>query len=850
MSVQVFGQGSAERLAYKNILKGRWEKAHAQLNSTIDKKGRSIGTSYVLALYFFDPANPDFQIDSAYWHTQRALHDFQNATSKQRDQLKHFSVDSLVLIQLRQLIDSAAFIRARETNTEKAYTDFILNFSLAAQQSQAATLRDEAAYGDAMKEYTYQAFDDFLTKYPQSDRREDAKHQYESLLFQAKTSDKLLNSYQQFLKDYPNTAYQASAEQNIFEISTASGRPETYKAFLNLYPQSPFSKRARNILFHLIPEDQRGNQFQEYFEDDSLKAVLELEHGYVVPFLHGGEFGFIDHFGNEVIKAGDDEISINYRCGNVTEDVLLLPHKIVALNGAVIYNRPAQSVEDIGFGFILITEDSCARVLHKTGFRVGDACIEAAKVLDGKFLALRKDDLWSIWTFNGRMLMSYDWDDINVFKDVIAFKTKNKYKLATVDSVANLADHRDLELMEPVDDVRAWHKDCIWIKTGDDQGVLDQSLNALIKTENHILSPAYFGSTITGPAGSRTVNDAGETSIYFQRVVSKEPWTIVKIDQAWRLFDPNTKMYQSPGYDSITFAGPFAIGSRKDSLRVYFSENNYLNIVQPVRTEFVPGKDSSSFLLLDQKSKKSIYTLEGRKLFTGVYDQIEYAGESFFVVHKKGKKGLITAGGKVLLPLEFDAIGNVNKGVVSLLKDTRFGLFDCDKGKLIKPQYNKNLTYYTDNVIIAHKDGLYGFFGWDNKPIGKVEFNEIRYWNDTAAFVRKNSVWMVYEISTQKILLDQVKSYKMIQDSGSEKLAIVQQGYQYGVIHNCAGTIIPISFSDIINVGSSEEPMYFAEKQVEEASIFVVIYYDARGNLLRKEIYNQEEYERIYCSDN
>jgi hypothetical protein len=59
-----------------------------------------------------------------------------------------------------------------------------------------------------------------------------------------------------------------------------------------------------------------------------------------------------------------------------------------------------------------------------------------------------------------------------------------------------------------------------------------------------------------------------------------------------------------------------------------------------------------------------------------------------------------------------------------------------------------------------------------------------------------------------------------------------------------------VSFSDIINVGSPAQPLYFTEKHVEEASIFVVIYYDSAGKMLRREIYEQDDYEKIYCSNN
>jgi hypothetical protein len=59
--------------------------------------------------------------------------------------------------------------------------------------------------------------------------------------------------------------------------------------------------------------------------------------------------------------------------------------------------------------------------------------------------------------------------------------------------------------------------------------------------------------------------------------------------------------------------------------------------------------------------------------------------------------------------------------------------------------------------------------------------------------------------------------------------------------------IIPVKFSDLVNVGSAEVPLYFTEKHVEEASLFVVIYYDHAGKILRREVYEQDDYERIYC---
>jgi hypothetical protein len=140
-------------------------------------------------------------------------------------------------------------------------------------------------------------------------------------------------------------------------------------------------------------------------------------------------------------------------------------------------------------------------------------------------------------------------------------------------------------------------------------------------------------------------------------------------------------------------------------------------------------------------------------------------------------------------------------------------LFDLKSRKLIKPQYTKNLTVYNNNHIIADKDGMVGFIGWDNKPLSKLQFNEVRFWNDTTALVRKDGHWMLYAIKAQKVVMDKISNFKFITD-GDEKLAIIQQERKFGVIDNKKGVIIPINFSDVLNVGSRDLPLYFTEKHV------------------------------------
>jgi hypothetical protein len=850
LSSQVYGQASSERQALKSIEKGKWDKAYSQLREASGKDSASVNASYLFARYFFTPSNPDYQLDSAYGHILLAIHDFDGGTTKQRERLLRQEIDSVVLAKFQDQVDSAAFIRAKQLNTEEGYVHFLTNFKTArAYFDEAAALRNEAAFKAAVNENTYESFKDFLTRYPQAAQREEATTKYEELLFAAKTSDKQLDSYQKYLIEYPNTAYQREAERNVFEISTASGTIASYRTFLQANTTNYFTRRARDILFHLIPRDQIEDHLMSDVDNDSLRAVVESGKGYIVPFLHGEEFGFMNQQGQVVIQAGREEINTEYRCGDVAEDIIVLFTKIISLNGALVWDHPVESIEDIGYGFIVIQEDSCKSVIHKSGFKVGKECIDEAKVLNGKLLAFRKENRWSIWTFTGRMLMAYDWDELGSIKDVVCLKKKEKLILSTVNEISLLADQRPLGRSDSVDEAKLWRDDLVWVRNGNLQGVVNQSLDTLIRADEQRLTQTYFGSLSATSEGIKTMDDSGAASILFQQVLIQEPWTAVKSDHSWRLYDPKSGSFSSPSYDSISFEGPFAIASKQDSISIYFSAGNVLRVKQPVRAAFIPGQDSSSFLQVEQGGKKSIYALNGKKLFTVSYDDVQYAGEGYFRVYKRDKKGIISSSGKLLLPLSYDAIGSVNNGIVSLLNAMKFGLYDCLKRKLIKPQYEKNLTVYNKTVLTAYKKGLYGFIGWKNEPVSKIEFEEIRFWNDSAALVRKNKEWIIYEISTGKILMDKMQDYRLIRDTQKEKLAIVVQDHKYGVIHNVLGTVIPMSFSDIINVGSSAEPLYFTEKHVEEASIFVVIYYDSKGKMLRREIYEQDDYEKIYCSN-
>jgi WG containing repeat len=836
----------SERSAINNLGKGKWEKAKSQLSKILSQDSIHAGAEYVLSRYFFSKENPDFHIDSAYTHIQRALYDYQHTTLKEREKLVKLPVDSLIITNYRKRIDSAAFARARQTNTEVAYLDFLKRFSSADQKKEAIALRDEVAYSTALTENTYDAFLRYLGKYPESAFASEARDQYERLLFESKTQDQKLATFESFLLQYPETPYRKEVEKQIFEKITAGGDASSFDRFIRKYPASSRVQQAKNILYHLLKEDERA--LMPTLMGDSIRKVQALERHYLVPFLKDDKFGFMDERGTEFIKPTLKEISEDYLCGNVTDELLMADGKIMTRTGAVIYRGKTDEIEQLGYGFLLIDDGSCSKVLHVSGFTPDpSACLQDAKLLARNYLALKKHSHWSVWTLTGRLLIPYEWDDIQLLGEVVAFKKGSKLRLVKLKDLAKIVEQQSPTFSKEYDEVKLWNDGMLWVRHGSDQAVLNQSLNEWIKSGRQQITPAFFGAVGQSAAGYALYDKSGASQSYYQVKIQK-PWIVVQQEGAWHRIDLAAKKVDKDSYDSVSFAGPFLLAMKKDSLQIHLTGTARIDLPKVVKTHFIPGKDSLFFVMLEDGDKKTVFNTKAKKLFTLVADKLEYNNENYFTITVKQRKGLVSMAGKIVLPAEYDGVGTVTAGVVATLKDKKFGLIDLIHKKSVKPEYDKNITTYDKSRLIAFRGNVSALIGWDNKPITPFEFEEIWYWNDSSILVKKNFQWIIYDFVEKRILIDKIKAFKWVSESAAEKIMIVQQENKYGVLSNTRGMIIPATFSDIVNVGSSTEPLYFTEKHVEEASIFVVIYYDRNGVQLRKHVYEGDDYEKIYCS--
>jgi len=840
---------SSPASALGRIEKSNWIKAEQQLRKALKKDTLNAEASYVYSLLFFSEGYPKKNIDSAYRYSLASLSDFQKSSFRQKERMKRLPLDSSILVGLRKKIDSAAFERAKTVNTIQSYQFFLDQFEFASQREAATELRDEVAFLGALKINTYTTFREYVVQYPFSHRKEEAEKRYEKLLFEDKTRGGKLRSYQNFLKDYPLSIYRAEAENIIFEISTASGTPEDFANFISTYPASHTRKKAEDLLYHI----QRGDDHAvpPMIFSDSLNTIKILERGYWVPVMKNEKFGFMNEEGKETIAPRFDIIYDEYKCGEIRTDYVITSDGIFSRGEDLIFSGLTEEVSELGLGFLKVQDSTCLHLTHKSGFKLSLPCLEDAKLVANRFITYKVNNKWGMVALNGIHLLAAEFEDIYSLEQVIVLVKSGKKSLKTPEHIYALADRNTFSESIVVDEIRQLDSDTFLVKNGSLEGTINSRLEFTIPLDRQVLTRTPYGYVAEKNEKFRVIGIADELSDnQYDEIQFYENWLSLKNESGLHLFSISAKMKVAIQLDSIWFLNKLAFGVKEDTLQVFLGSGVNRKFLAQSDFQFIKSSGTELFFHTQERNVKNVYdAASGLRLFQLDFDEIEYLGDQMFSITHKGKKGLVQSDGKSVLPVEYSQIVKAQENYVSLFKDKKFGLFDLKNKKLIKPLFESNVKPFRDNIYIASKDGRYGFIDADAKAVGKFEFDDILEWNDSTALVKKNFQWMIYNWNSGEIIIDKIRDYRMVLSVPEEMIIIAHQGTAYGVISNKHGIVIPSTFSDIINIGSNEDPLYFTEKNVEEAEIFVVIYYNKLGEQLRRQVFEKEEYEEIYCED-
>lgn len=826
-----------ERLAWSNLGKERWLKTELQVRKALRKDSLNMGANYVYAWFFFTEGNPQFNIDSASAQTQRTLAYFKTLKGKEKERRLRAPFDSVGLYRLKNLIDSAAFYRAKEENTEEAYAFFIQQFASATQQVQAIELQHEVAFLNALKENTYQRFANYLEKYPNSQRKEEAKGRYEKLLFEAKTKDKRLLSYSQFLKEYPQSPYRLQTERQIFELTTASGEINSFEEYCLDYPQSPFAKQARDFLYHIYKDKQ---QDVAALLNDSLRAVWQNEKRTWFPVWKNGAYGFIDIEGDEKLISAADTLDVDVICEGFSQDVLRIGNKLMARNGKQLATD-VEEMNELGSGFLKVKRNGVYTILHKSGL----VCLNYNATLIGQhFFLVSEKELSTLYTLAGRKILSGAWLQVLSFGAVVAFKTERGWQLISTKALGAYVNGGALSFTDYFEEVKLVAGDYLWVRSNSREALLSKELKLVLPFGDQTIQEVEKLLVVRTKEGARIFAHEKLSTVVESVIVSKQ-WIVWHSKTSSVL--ENRLTQKRFVYDSVAIRPLAFVGARNDTLFLH-TENRIVSFSSSAQLEVFTIGENKLYAVVQQGSR-TLLSAQGEKLTTLICDKLEYAGANVLVLTKKDKRTLVDLQGKAIPLTEFETFGNITTRDMAVLAKKKFGLLNNRTSQFIKPLYERSLFSYNDDLIVAFKDGAYGFITWENKPVGKFEFEEVRYWNDSVAWVRHNFSWRLLFLRDMTFQPGKISNYSLLQKTSGETLAIYGQDNYYGVMSNKSGIILEPTFTGIQNLGTPDEPLYFTEKFVEEAAIYVVIYYNEKGRQIRRQVFEEKEFERIKCED-
>src|SRR5690606_34821885 len=137
----------------------------------------------------------------------------------------------------------------------------------------------------------------------------------------------------------------------------------------------------------------------------------------------------------------------------------------------------------------------------------------------------------------------------------------------------------------------------------------------------------------------------------------------------------------------------------------------------------------------------------------------------------------------------------------------------------------------------------------NNNEVLPFEFDDIKLWNDSLALVKSVDQWKFINLNNKQPVMEEISDIKFLEQANNTSIqrAIIYKNNAYGVVTSHNLEFLSPVYDDIYILGKAENPIFFAEKRVKEAGLYVVIYYNALGNTIHQQTFSEEQYDLIYC---
>lgn len=859
---------SPQRRAQRKMAKEKYAKAEKLLIRSLEKDSLNPAAHYLFSRLYLDTAYNQ-HIDTAQYFILQALEELPLADKKDRRRLRKIDADSASLVAQLSRVDSAAFERATDAHTIEAYNYFLDRYAEADQAAEAWRRRNALAFRAAEEENTYQSYQQFFQTYPEAAEAAEARERYEELLFIANTQTGTLDAYVRFLNAYPETPYRSRLLRNIYQLSTAAHQAEQYARFIRRYPANLHTREAVNQLYHLHKEHERPASFLQSYPQlpfrDSLQQVVALDEQALLAVLTEDKWQFINEAGAIVLAPQFDDVHPDYLCETVPADYVEairgMEPVVMAKNGSTILEEDYQQLEDLGYGLLRIRQNDQYGLLTKSGQQFLPAAYENISLLGDNLLRVKEYGRQGILTMNGQWLTEPTYDSLARLGNFILLFRNSKIAVSSTDTLiealqTNTPLNHSFQYQEAVLADTAH----LFVYTADGrQAVLNSRLQTVIPPASGKIRSYEGGWILEQDDGFHILDSQGEDILHtpFSEVMLREPWIAYKTDSLWGLY--NTKLQEATFdvYDSLSILHQHIIVAHKgkqkialfigqDTVAEDLTATDSYRLLRPV-TRTQSRQQEQVYLLVSDGNAKKVYHHSGRLIAQGRYTEVVAPDNQLLMLKSSRGTAIADTSGQILLKPAYQAVGNYQNGYFATLNKSRFGVFNPYKGLHIRPQYSVALRPYNDSLLLASKNKHRGIINHENKAVLPFEYDQLQFWTDSVVLAEQQGEWQFINIHQQETLYGPFRSYKLIKQAHDESLAIVYTSEGYGVYSSRLGELIAPTYDDIVNLGTADSPLFYCEKEVKEADLFVVVYVNASGETIFRQAYPRAEWLKLLC---
>ncbi len=653
------------------------------------EKKEVVAASYGLSIIYQRTDNPFSNLDSSYAKIQRAVEGYPKLKAKKKLKYKTYGIDSIVILNQRNLISDLLYKRALIRNSISAFDVFAKTNPWSRHRDEAIYKRDSIAFELAVIHGKAKGYEQFLVDYPNSEFSKAAKSSFDKLLYVENTASNNFVDYLTFLDKYPASPYRPDAEDKIYEISTRAGTSDAYAKFIEDFPTNRNVKNAWKKLFnvHLQGDyslnslNEFKDRFPEYPFSKELEKQLEMADIELLPVKIGDLWGYID-------ISMRYEIPMEYQEVNHFKEGLAVVKKgewygYLDKTGEMVIDPIFHDAMDFNEGHAVVEVNDYLGMINRNGeYIVQPAYEDLGNLENGLAYFQNEDELYGYFDEKGLVRLKAQYTDAYDFEDGLAIVSKNDYY--------GLIDPFGTTYMAfKYDDLRRYSRNVFKAKLRDNWGLVSLKGDTIVP-----FLYDYIGEMIDGRA---IVERGGE----FNYIDSSGKVLLAKWIQNYSEFKELAKF-----------------------------KNGYAKL-----------KYDKSYNLIDTTGKR-IYPRNQANL--GEYGNL--------IAVKKGQHwGYLTPKGNTAIPNSFSMARSFEGDFGIAGSEPLWGLIN-KKGKYIIEPYFEKLDFLNDSLLLAKSRSSYGILNTQGDTLLKFTYISIEPINDSVVELERGGELFYYNLSTQAFI--------------------------------------------------------------------------------------------------